>query len=78
MLNYNFKKWTGLRKLLIDYTNEVVFHFKVLLALNRQNLAVAGFGIARKGKGNARIDTEIRSSLIHNRITVSMQYCPVK
>jgi len=35
---------------------------------------IARFGHASKGKNNSRINTEIRSSLSRNRITVSLQY----
>ncbi|MGA3110640.1 MAG: GNAT family N-acetyltransferase [Candidatus Bathyarchaeia archaeon] len=38
------------------------------------NWKVTRFGHASKGKGNSRINNEIRSSLSRNRITVSLQY----
>ena len=37
---------------------------------------VARFGHASKGRGNTRINNEIRSSLSRKRITVSLQYFP--
>jgi len=41
---------------------------------NMNNWKVARFGHASKGKGNTRINNEIRSSLSRNRKTVSMLY----
>ncbi len=35
---------------------------------------VAGIGHASKGKGNDRINNEIKKSLSRNRITASLQY----
>jgi hypothetical protein len=40
------------------------------------NWKVARFGHASKGKGNTRINNEIKDSLSRKRITVSMQYIP--
>ena len=39
-----------------------------------ENWKVVRFGHASKGKGNTRINNELRASLSRNRITVSMQY----
>ena len=41
---------------------------------NMKNWKVVRFGHASKGKGNSRINNEVRDSLSRNRITVSMQY----
>jgi GNAT superfamily N-acetyltransferase len=41
---------------------------------NMANWKIARFGHASKGKGNTRINEEIRSSLSRKRITVSMFY----
>jgi GNAT superfamily N-acetyltransferase len=41
---------------------------------NMSNWKVARFGHASKGRGNTRINNEIRSSLSRKRITVSLQY----
>jgi GNAT superfamily N-acetyltransferase len=38
------------------------------------NWKIARFGHTSKGRGNTRINCEIRSSLSRNRITVSLQY----
>lgn len=38
------------------------------------NWKITRFGHASKGKGNTRINNEIRSSLSRKRITVSLQY----
>ena len=38
------------------------------------NWKIARFGHASKGKGNTRINNEIRSSLSRKRITVSLQF----
>jgi GNAT superfamily N-acetyltransferase len=39
-----------------------------------KNWKLTRFGHASKGRGNTRINNEIKSSLSRNRITVSMQY----
>jgi GNAT superfamily N-acetyltransferase len=41
------------------------------------NWKIARFGHASKGKGDTRINNEIRSSLSRKRITVSLRYVPV-
>jgi GNAT superfamily N-acetyltransferase len=41
---------------------------------SRKNWKITRFGHASKGRGNSRINNEIRSSLSRKRITVSMQY----
>jgi GNAT superfamily N-acetyltransferase len=41
-----------------------------------QGWKVARFGHASRGKGDTRINNEIRGSLSRKRITVSMQYIP--
>jgi GNAT superfamily N-acetyltransferase len=41
---------------------------------NLSNWKVARYGHASRGKGNTRINNEIRASLSRKRITVSMQY----
>ena len=43
---------------------------------NLSNWKVTRFGHASKGRGNTRINNEIRGSLSRKRITVSMQYRP--
>ena len=44
---------------------------------NMENWKITRFGHASKGRGNTRINNEIRGSLSRNRITVSLQYFPV-
>jgi GNAT superfamily N-acetyltransferase len=41
---------------------------------NMSNWKVKRFGHASKGRGNTRINNEIRDSLSRNRITVSLEY----
>ena len=41
---------------------------------NMKNWKITRFGHASKGKGNTRINNEIRSSLSRKRITVSLQH----
>jgi GNAT superfamily N-acetyltransferase len=41
---------------------------------NMENWKITRFGHASKGRGNTRINNEIRGSLSRNRITVSLQY----
>jgi len=43
---------------------------------NMENWKITRFGHASKGKGNTRINNEIRGSLSRKRITVSLQYIP--
>jgi GNAT superfamily N-acetyltransferase len=45
---------------------------------NLRNWEITRFGHASKGKGNTRINNEIRGSLSRKRITVSLQYVPAK
>jgi GNAT superfamily N-acetyltransferase len=41
-----------------------------------ENWRIARVGHASKGKGNTRMNNELRSSLSRKRITVSLQYLP--
>jgi hypothetical protein len=41
-----------------------------------KNWEITRFGHASKGRGNTRINNEIKDSLSQKRITVSMQYIP--
>jgi hypothetical protein len=41
---------------------------------NIKHWKITRFGHASKGKGNTRINNEIRNSLSRNRITASLQY----
>jgi len=41
---------------------------------NPKSWKITRFGHASKGRGNTRINNEIRGSLSRKRITVSMQY----
>ncbi|MGA3060130.1 MAG: hypothetical protein ABSD92_07130 [Candidatus Bathyarchaeia archaeon] len=43
---------------------------------NLGNWKITRYGHASKGRGNTRINNEIRGSLSRKRITVSMQYVP--
>jgi GNAT superfamily N-acetyltransferase len=43
---------------------------------NMENWKITRFGHASKGRGNTRINNEIRSSLSRKRITVSLKYVP--
>jgi GNAT superfamily N-acetyltransferase len=43
---------------------------------NMENWKITRFGHASKGRGNTRINSEIRSSLSRKRITVSLKYVP--
>jgi len=45
---------------------------------NMKNWKITRFGHASKGRGNTRINNEIRNSLSRKRITVSLQYVPEK
>jgi len=40
------------------------------------NWKITRYGHASRGKGNTRINNEIRSSLSRKRITVSLKYVP--
>jgi GNAT superfamily N-acetyltransferase len=44
---------------------------------NVQNWMITRFGHASKGRNNSRINSEIKSSLSRNRITVSLRYLEV-
>ena len=44
---------------------------------NMENWKITRYGHASRGKGNTRINNELKSSLSRKRITVSMQYVPV-
>jgi GNAT superfamily N-acetyltransferase len=62
------------------YTSQTKIPFYILTSNpqiirgNMENWKITRFGHASKGKGNTRINNEIRSSLSRRRITVSMQY----
>jgi GNAT superfamily N-acetyltransferase len=62
------------------YTSQTKMPFYILTSNpqiirgNMNNWKVIRFGHASKGKGNSRINNEIRSTLSRNRITVSLQY----
>ena len=66
------------------YTSQTKIPFYVLTSNpqiirgNMENWKITRFGHASKGKGNTRINNEIRNSLSRKRITVSMQYVPAK
>jgi GNAT superfamily N-acetyltransferase len=64
------------------YSSQTKLPFYILTSnpqIVRGNLAywkIARFGHASRGRGNSRINTEIRQSLSRKRITVSLQYVP--
>jgi GNAT superfamily N-acetyltransferase len=64
------------------YTSQTKMPFYILTSNpqiihgNLKNWKIARFGHASKGRGNTRINNEIRSSLSRKRITVSLQYVP--
>ena len=64
------------------YTSQTKMPFYILTSNpqimrgNMKNWKVTRFGHASKGKGNTRINNEIRESLSRKRITVSLQYIP--
>ena len=75
----------GVGKLILNfiaelYTSQTKMPFYILTSNpqiirgDMKNWKVARVGHASKGKGNNRINNEIRDSLSRNRITVSMQY----
>ena len=75
----------GLGKRLLNiiaelYTSQTKVPFYILTSNpqiirgNMQNWKIARFGHASKGRGNTRINSEIRSSLSRKRITVSLRY----
>src|SRR5665647_1258381 len=62
------------------YTSQTKVPFYILtsnpqiIRANMNNWKVICFGHASKGKGESRINNELRSSLSRNRLTVSLQY----
>jgi GNAT superfamily N-acetyltransferase len=64
------------------YTSQTKIPFYILTSNpqiirgNLSNWKIARFGHASQGRGDTRINNEIRSSLSRKRITVSMQYIP--
>jgi GNAT superfamily N-acetyltransferase len=62
------------------YTSQTKMPFYILTSNpqiirgSNQNWKIARFGHASRGKGDTRINNEIRSSLSRNRITVSLKY----
>jgi len=64
------------------YTSQTNLPFYILTSNpqiihgSMKNWRVVRFGHASEGKGNTRINGELRSSLSRNRITVSMRYIP--
>jgi GNAT superfamily N-acetyltransferase len=62
------------------YTSQTKIPFYILTSNpqiirgNLENWKIARLGHASRGRGNTRINNEIRASLSRNRITVSMQY----
>jgi GNAT superfamily N-acetyltransferase len=66
------------------YTSQTKIPFYILTSNpqiirgNVENWKITRFGHASKGRGNTRINNEIRSSLSRKRITVSLQYVPTK
>ena len=66
------------------YTSQTKMPFYILTSNpqiirgNMNNWKITRFGHASKGKGNTRINNELRSSLSRKRITVSLQYVPAK
>ena len=66
------------------YTSQTKVPFYILTSNpqiirgNIENWKITRFGHASKGRGNTRINNEIRSSLSRKRITVSMQFVPTE
>jgi len=64
------------------YTSQTKIPFYILTSNPQimrgkmKNWKITRFGHANSGKGNSRINNEIRRSLSRNRITVSLQYVP--
>jgi GNAT superfamily N-acetyltransferase len=62
------------------YTSQTKVPFYILTSNpqiirgNMKNWKITRFGHASKGRGNTRINNEIRNSLSRKRITVSLQY----
>jgi GNAT superfamily N-acetyltransferase len=65
------------------YTSQTKVPFYILTSNpqiirgNMDSWKITRFGHASRGRGNTRINNEIRHSLRRNRITVSMQYHPM-
>ena len=65
------------------YSSQTMLPFYILTSNpqiirgNMKNWKITRFGHASRGRGNTRINNEIRSSLSRNRLTVSMQYFPM-
>jgi GNAT superfamily N-acetyltransferase len=66
------------------YTSQTKIPFYILTSNpqiirgNLKNWKITRFGHASKGRGDTRINNEIRSSLSRERITVSLKYIPSK
>ena len=66
------------------YTSQTKIPFYILTSNpqiirgNLENWRISRYGHASRGKGNTRINNEIRDSLSRKRITVSMQYISSK
>jgi GNAT superfamily N-acetyltransferase len=64
------------------YTSQTKIPFYILTSNpqiirgNLGNWKIMRLGHVSRGRGNTRINNEIKSSLSRNRITVSMQYFP--
>jgi GNAT superfamily N-acetyltransferase len=64
------------------YTSQTKMPFYILTSNPQiirggmKNWEITRFGHASKGRGNTRINNEIKDSLSRKRITVSMQYIP--
>lgn len=64
------------------YTSQTRIPFYILTSNpqiirgNMENWRITRFGHASKGRGNTRINNEIRNSLSRKRVTVSLQYVP--
>jgi GNAT superfamily N-acetyltransferase len=65
------------------YTSQTKVPFYILTSNpqiirgNMKNWKITRFGHASKGRGDTRINNEIRGSLSRKRITVSMQYARI-
>jgi GNAT superfamily N-acetyltransferase len=66
------------------YTSQMGLPFYILTSNPQiiqggmKNWKITRFGHASKGKGSTIINNELRSSLSRKRITVSLQYVPLK
>jgi GNAT superfamily N-acetyltransferase len=66
------------------YTSQTKMPFYILtsnpqiIRCNLGNWKITRYGHASKGRGNTRINSEIKSSLNRRRITVSLQYTSSK